>query len=504
MESVTRSYIAIDLKSFFASVECVERGLDPLTTNLVVADVSRTEKTICLAVTPSLKAYGIGGRARLFEVNQRLREVNAERRMNAPCHRLTGRSTSDVELKQHPDWTVDFIAATPRMALYIDYSTRIYDIYLKYVAPEDIFAYSIDEVFIDAMPYLSCYGMTPRELATTMIHDVLQHTGITATAGIGTNLYLCKVAMDIVAKHVPADVHGVRVAELDEMSYRRELWDHRPLTSFWRVGRGTAERLAKYGIDTMGKLARCSLQHEDFLYSLFGVNAELIIDHAWGWEPCTIDYVKAYRPETNSLSSGQVLQSPYTFLKARIVVQEMAEAAALDLVKKGLVTNQLVLTVGYDRESLTDPAIRSQYQGPITADYYGRMVPKYAHGTANLKSYTSSTRLISEAVVSIYDQVVNDKLLIRRLNLSTNRIISESRAKAISKVPIQLDLFTDYEAIARKKAAEEASLAKERRMQETLLSIKDKFGKNAILRGLNLEEGATAIERNKQIGGHKA
>ena len=499
-----RTYIAIDLKSFFASVECVERGLDPLTSNLVVADVSRTEKTICLAVSPSLKAFGIGGRARLFEVTQRLREVNYDRLMASPNHRLNGKSWREAELKAHPDWEVDYIAAPPRMAKYIEYSTRIYEIYLKYIAPEDIHVYSIDEVFMDVTPYLATYRMTAHELAMKMIRDVLKQTGITATAGIGTNMYLCKVAMDIVAKHVPADKDGVRIAELDEQSYREKLWDYMPITKFWRVGRGIAEKLAKHGLFTMGDVALCSVENEDLLYRLFGINAELLIDHAWGWEPCTIDYVKAYRPETNSLSSGQVLQSPYTFQKARIVVQEMAEAAALDLVKKGLVTNQLVLTVGYDRESLTDPAIRSQYQGPITADYYGRMVPKYAHGTANLKGYTSSTRLISEAVVSIYDQVVNGKLLIRRLNLSTNRIISESRAKAISKVPIQLDLFTDYEAIAREKAEEEASLAKERRMQETLLSIKDKFGKNAILRGLNLEEGATAIERNKQIGGHKA
>lgn len=493
MESVTRSYIAIDLKSFFASVECVERGLDPLTTNLVVADVSRTEKTICLAVTPSLKAYGIGGRARLFEVNQRLREVNAERRMNAPCHRLTGRSTSDVELKQHPDWTVDFIAATPRMALYIDYSTRIYDIYLKYVAPEDIFAYSIDEVFIDAMPYLSCYGMTPRELATTMIHDVLQHTGITATAGIGTNLYLCKVAMDIVAKHVPADVHGVRVAELDEMSYRRELWDHRPLTSFWRVGRGTAERLAKYGIDTMGKLARCSLQHEDFLYSLFGVNAELIIDHAWGWEPCTIADVKAYRPESSSYSNGQVLSSPYEPRKARVVALEMADAMALKLVAKHQLTDQLVLSLGGESADGIP-------HGKARVGYYHR--GEALHATATLDEPTSSAHIIMDAVASLFDRLVTPDFFTRRINLSACRLVSSLEPRP--SVPVQMDLFSDVDALEKERKQKEADLAKERRVQETIIGIKQKFGKNAILKGLNYEEGATARERNEQIGGHKA
>ncbi len=503
-QAAQRTYIAIDLKSFFASVECVERGLDPLTTNLVVADVSRTEKTICLAVSPSLKAYGIGGRARLFEAVQRLREVNYERIMAAPNHRFGGKSWRDEELKAHPDWEVDYIAAPPRMAKYIEYSTRIYDIYLKYISHEDIHVYSIDEVFMDVTPYLATYKMTAHQLAMTMIRDVLKQTGITATAGIGTNMYLCKVAMDIVAKNVPADADGVRIAELDERTYREKLWDYMPITKFWRVGHGIAEKLAQHGIFTMGDVALCSVENEALLYRLFGINAELLIDHAWGWEPCTIDYVKAYRPETNSLSSGQVLQCPYTFQKARVVVQEMAEAAALDLVSKHLVTNQLILTVGYDRESLTDPNIRALYHGPISCDYYGRTVPKHAHGTANLGRYTASTKLITEAVIELFDRVVDNNLLIRRLNLSTNHIIPESRAKAKSQKTVQLDLFTDYEAVARQKQKEDAALKKERRMQETLLSIKNKFGKNAILRGLNLEEGATAIERNKQIGGHKA
>ena len=504
MTEDNRTYIAIDLKSFFASVECVERGLDPLTTNLVVADVSRTEKTICLAVSPSLKAYGIGGRARLFEVVQRLREVNNERRYKSPFRRLTGKSWKDEELKVHEDWEVDYIAAPPRMAKYIEYSTRIYQIYLKYVAPEDIHVYSIDEVFMDVTAYLDTYRMTAHELAMTMIRDVLKNTGITATAGIGTNLYLCKVAMDIMAKKAPADKDGVRIAELDEMSYRRHLWDYTPITKFWRVGKGIAEKLALYGMYTMGDVALCSVNREWLLYKLFGVNAELLIDHAWGWEPVTMDFVKAYRPETNSLSSGQVLTVPYTFSKARVVVQEMADAAALDLVSKRLVTDQLVLTVGYDIESLTNPEIRSKYQGPVTTDHYGRQVPKHAHGTANLGKHSSSTRVMMEAVVSLYDRIVNPDLLIRRLTLTTNHVISEERARRAKAAPLQLDLFTDYEALEERRRAEEEVLAKERRIQETLLNIKNKYGKNSILRGLNLEEGATAIERNKQIGGHKA
>ncbi len=503
MQEKKRTYIAIDLKSMYASVECVARGLDPLTTNLVVADVSRTEKTICLAVTPSLKAYGIGGRARLFEVVQRLREVNYERQMKSPGRRLTGKSTSDIELQQHPDWAVDYIAAPPRMAHYIEVSSKIYGIYLKYIAPEDIHVYSIDEVFMDVTAYLGSYKLTAHELAMRMIRDVLSQTGITATAGIGTNMYLCKVAMDIVAKKAPADKDGVRIAELDEMSYRQQLWDYRPLTKFWRVGKGIAEKLAMYGIDTMGKLARLSVQNEDLLYRLFGVNAELLIDHAWGWEPCTMDYVKAYRPETNSFSNGQVLQEPYSFQKARVVVQEMAESMALELVAKRLVTDQLVLTVGYDRESLANPDIRTRYHGEVTTDYYGRQVPKHAHGTANLQRQTSSTKLITDAVVELFDRIVNKDLLVRRLNVTVNHVVSESSANQ-NTTPQQLDLFTDYEALAKQEAEERAALEKERRMQEAQLIIKQRFGKNAILRGLNFEEGATAKERNEQIGGHKA
>ncbi len=501
MKSSERQYIAIDLKSFYASVECVERGLDPLTTHLVVADSSRTEKTICLAVSPSLKAYGIGGRARLFEVVQRVRAINYDRLSRAGW-KFKGKSYLARELEEHPDWELDYIAAPPQMAHYMEVSARIYEIYLKYIAPEDIHVYSIDEVFMDVTAYLSTYKMTAHELARTMIQDVLRTTGITATAGIGTNLYLCKIAMDIVAKHVPADKDGVRIGELDEMTYRQKLWNHKPLTSFWRVGHGIAERLAPYGIDTMGKIARVSLENEELLYRLFGVNAELLIDHAWGWEPCTIDQVKAYKPENNSFSSGQVLTCPYDKKKARVVIREMAEAMALDLVEKHLVTDQLVLTIGYDVESLTNPDIRKKYDGDISTDYYGRQVPKHAHGTANLGTQTSSTSIISEAVTTLFDQIVHPDLLIRRLNLTTNHILSEDMIK--SEPPQQLDLFTDYDEVNRQRQEEEAERKKERRLQETQIAIKKRFGKNAILKGLNFDEGATAKERNRQIGGHKA
>ena len=501
-----RFYIAIDLKSFFASVECVERGLDPLTTNLVVADPDRTEKTICLAVTPSLKAHGIGGRARLFEVNQTMREVNRERRKHAPRCRFTGKSWNSIELEQQPQLEADFIIAPPRMAYYIKYSTRVYEVYLKYIAPEDIHVYSIDEVFMDVTDYLATYKQTPRQLAKTIIQQILKETGITATAGIGTNLYLCKIAMDIVAKHIPADKDGVRIAQLDEMSYREQLWDYRPLTKFWRVGHGIAQRLAAYGIDTMGKIARCSLEHEELLYKLFGINAELLIDHAWGWEPCRMSDIKSYRPETHSLSSGQVLQHPYTFEKARVVVQEMAEAAALDLVSKKLVTDQIVLTVGYDKQSLSDEERGNTTEAGcgITFDRYGRRVPKHAHATANLGCHTSSTELIREAVVKLFDRTVNREYLVRRINLTTNHVLGEEHVADRRKTNLQLDLFTDYAALEAEEKREKERLAKERRMQEAMIAIKQQFGRNAILKGLNFCEGATAMERNKQIGGHKA
>ena len=500
MQDIARTYIAIDLKSFYASVECVERGLDPLTTNLVVADRSRTEKTICLAVSPSLKACGIPGRARLFEVEQRIREVNAERRRRAYGHRLTGKSVSAIELKAHPEWEVDYIAAPPRMAYYIEHSARIYQIYLKYIAPEDIHVYSIDEVFMDVTAYLNTYGITAHELARKIIGDVLRQTGITATAGIGTNLYLCKVAMDIEAKHIPAGKDGVRIAELDEMTYRRKLWTHRPIKDFWRVGHGIARKLEQYGIYTMGDIARQSVRNEELLYQLFGVNAELLIDHAWGWEPCTMEAVKAYKPSANSFSSGQVLQEPYTVQKARVVVREMAESAALDLLDKRMVTDQMVLTVGYDTASLSN---RTEYNGEVTTDHYGRKVPKHAHGTANLDRPTSSARLISDAVMELFDRIVNPNLLIRRINLTANHVTDEDTASR-NPVPVQYDLFTDFEAEEKKNAEEKEKLDKERKMQTAILKIKKQFGRNAILKGLNFEEGATAKERNKQIGGHKA
>ena len=499
-----KTYIAIDLKSFYASVECVERGLDPLTTNLVVADASRTEKTICLAVSPSLKAYGIPGRARLFEVVERVREVNAKRRLRAPGHILTGEAASAPELKAHPELAVSYLTATPRMAYYIEYSTRIYDIYLKYIAPEDIHVYSIDEVFIDVTPYLATYRMTARELAMTMIRDVLKETGITATAGIGTNLYLAKIAMDIVAKHAEPDENGVRMAELDEMSYRRLLWDHKPLTDFWRVGRGYSTKLNENGLFTMGDVARASLEDEDRLYRLFGVNAELLIDHAWGYEPCTMAEIKAFKPETRSFSAGQVLTEPYPVKKARIVVREMCENVALDLLDKGLVTDQMVLTVNFDRTCLTDPAIRRAYKGPVATDWYGRPAPKHAHGTANLGRQTASARLIADAVLDLYDKIVDPVLLVRRLTVTTNHVIPSEEAAPASPAFEQMDLFTDYAALETERQAEEADLDKERRAQEAALAIKKKFGSNAILKGVNFEEGATGRERNAQIGGHKA
>ena len=499
-----RTYIAIDLKSFYASVECVERSLDPLTTNLVVADESRTEKTICLAVSPSLKSYGIPGRPRLFEVVQKVAEVNRERKRHIAGYQFHGKSYLDAELKANPDWEVDYLIAPPRMAYYIDYSTRIYQVYLKYIAPEDIYPYSIDEVFIDATDYLESYKMTAHELALKMVRDVLKETGITATAGIGSNMYLCKVAMDIEAKHIPPDKDGVRIAELDEMSYRQKLWNHKPLTNFWRVGKGMAKKLEEHGMDTMGKVARCSIENEELLYSLFGVNAELLIDHAWGWEPVGMKEVKAYKPETNSISNGQVLSVGYDYKKAKVVVLEMADDVALNLVKHHLVADQIVLTINYDAENLTNPELRSKYFGEITTDYYGRQVPKHAHGTANLEKPTSSGKVIAQAVKDLYVKIVNPNLLVRRINLTVNHVVNEEEAASLTQPSEQLDLFTDYEEKARDDEEKALDLAKDRTVQEALLDIKEKFGKNAILKGLNFEEGATAKERNQQIGGHKA
>ncbi len=508
MTEKERSYIAIDLKSFYASVECVERGLDPLTTNLVVADSSRTEKTICLAVSPSLKAHGIGGRARLFEVIQRIEQVNAQRKYKAPRRILTGKSYNAPELNSNPSLAVDYIIAPPQMARYMEVSTNIYQIYLKYIAPEDIHVYSIDEVFIDATAYLKTYGLTARELAVKMIRDVLKNTGITATAGIGTNMYLAKIAMDIVAKKMPADKDGVRVAELDEMSYRRQLWNHRPLTSFWRIGHGIAAKLEEKGLYTMGDIARCSLggkydyYNEDLLYKLFGVNAELLIDHAWGWEPCTIEDIKAYKPESSSISSGQVLQSPYSFEKGKLIVREMTDLLTLDLVDKGLVADQMVLTVGYDIENLRDTFKKMYYGGQVTTDHYGRQIPKSAHGSINLGQHTSSTKIITEKVMELYDRIVDPQFTVRRMYVVANHVINEDCIE--EQPPEQLDFYTDYEALERQKAEEEERLFREKNMQKALIRIKKKYGKNAVLKGMNLEEGATTVERNGQVGGHRA
>ena len=476
-----RTYIAIDLKSFYASVECRERGLDPLTAKLVVADASRTDKTICLAVTPELKKYGVPGRPRLFEVRQIAKKRN-----------------------------IDFLIAPPRMHLYMDYSTRIFGIYLRYIAPEDMHVYSVDECFMDVTGYLNTYQITAEELAQKMIKDVLRETGITATAGIGTNMYLCKIAMDIVAKHMPADENGVRIASLDEMSYRRLLWDHKPLTDFWRVGGGYARKLAKHGMYTMGDVARCSVgkendyYNEELLYKLFGINAELLIDHAWGYEPCTIAEIKAYRPENNSLSQGQVLQRPYEHKEAAVIVKEMSELLALDLVEKHVVTNQLVLTIGYDIENLKDEKRRNAYHGEVVMDHYGRLIPKHGHGTKNLKAYSSSSNEIIEKMSELFEEITDENLLVRRVTVVANNVITEKKAQQKKKESYQqLTLFDTPETFEKEKEEAEKK-KKERSLQEAMLSIKHKYGKNAILRGTNFEEGAMTIERNSQIGGHKA
>ena len=489
-----KTYIAIDLKSFYASAECRERCLDPLTTNLVVADISRTEKTICLAVTPSLKTYGIPGRARLFEVVQAVKKINAGRLRKAPGHVFTGKSSNALELADNPSLELDYIIATPRMAYYMEYSTRILDVYLKYVSFEDMHVYSIDEVFIDATAYLRTAKMTAREFALMIVRDVLQTTGITATAGIGSNLYLAKIAMDIWAKHMPADRDGVRIAELDESTYRRELWDHKPITDFWRIGRGYADRLAASGMLTMGDVARCSERDEELLYRLFGVNAELLIDHAWGWEPCSIKDIKNYRPDSSSLSVGQVLPEPYSKEQGRMIVREMTDGLVMDLFEKGLATDQIVLTVGYDTQRPAD------YSGQTKSDWYGRKVPKRAHGSINTGRPTCSVRLIMGKTLSLYDRIVDGQLLIRRIYVVANHVVLATEAEEKDNAFEQMDLFTDYDD----KKAEEESLEKEKKIQEAMLDIKKRFGKNAILHGTSFQEGATARDRNQQVGGHKA
>ena len=503
MAERNKSYIAIDLKSFFASVECHDRGLDPLDTNLVVADSSRTEKTICLAVTPSLKSFHISGRARLFEVVARVKEVNESRKYRNRGKAFSGKSYKYSELMADPTKELDYIVAVPRMKRYEEVSSQVYGVYLRYVAPEDMHVYSIDEVFLDVTDYLNTYQMSAHELAMKMIREVLEETGITATAGVASNMYLCKVAMDIVAKHMDADEDGVRIAELDEESYRNILWNHRPLTDFWRVGRGIATKLEKHGMYTMGDVARMAYYHEDYLFKLFGVNAEYLIDHAFGYENTEICDIKSYRPKENSFSSGQVLMEPYSFEKARIVVREMVDLVSLDLVEKKVVTDQLVLDIVYDRTSLSDPEIRKRYHGEIVRDFYGREVPKSTHGSINLGRYTSSTRLMTEAILKLYDEIANPILLVRKLNITTNHIIYEKNIPKQDEFE-QLDLFTDYEQIARERELEERELQREKQAQKAVLEMKKKFGKNAIFKGTDLQEGATTISRNQQIGGHKA
>ena len=494
-------YICIDLKSFYASVECVERGLDPLKTNLVVADESRTDKTVCLAVTPSLKAYGIHGRARLFEVKQKVKEINAERSLKVLGRKFAGKSVDSDELAKKHNLELDFIKAVPRMAYYIKYSTDIYGIYLKYLSEEDIYPYSVDEVFCDITNYLRTANKSPKEFVTMMIQDVFKTTGITATAGIGTNLYLAKIAMDIVAKHVDPNEYGVRIACLDEQRYRKLLWSHKPITDFWRVGKGYAKKLEQNGIYTMGDIARCSVENEEKLYKLFGINAEFLIDHAWGYEPVKIEDIKSYTPTTNSLSSGQVLHCPYDYERTKLIVKEMADSLVLDLVEKRLVTNQIVLTIGYDIENLINLAIANNYNGEVTIDRYGRSVPKHAHGTINLKEYTSSTIDILKAVEDLYERIINKKLLTRRITIVANNVIREE--KIPKKNFQQLDLFMDYKKIEQQNKEKESKRKKENNLQHAVLDIKRKYGKNAILRGMNFEEGGTMRERNKQIGGHK-
>ncbi len=499
---MNKIYACIDLKSFYASVECRERGLDPMTTNLVVADGSRTEKTICLAVSPSLKSYGIPGRARLFEVIQKVNQINYERKIKANNKEFTGKSYNDNELRESPNLKLDYIIATPRMSYYMQYSTQVYNVYLKYLAPEDIYVYSIDEIFCDITNYLKTNQMTSYQFIANIIQDVYKTTGITATGGIGTNTYLAKIAMDIGAKHIIPNAEGVRIAELDEMSYRRLLWNHRPLTDFWRVGKGYAKKLEENSIYTMGDIARCSINNEELLYKLFGVNAELLIDHAWGYEPCTIQDIKAYKPVTNSISSGQVLHCPYDYEKTKLIVREMTDLLVLDLVEKNLVTNQIVLTIGYDIENLSNPSICKEYKGEVTIDRYGRKIPKHAHGTINLERHTSSSKVIIDAVMSLYEKIINKSFLNRRVTIVANNVQDENLTREERKFE-QIDLFTDYETLNKKKQQEEIYEQKEKNLQHTLIDIKKKYGKNAILKGMNLVDGSTTIERNGQIGGHK-
>lgn len=499
---MSKVYMCIDLKSFYASVECIERNLDPLDTNLLVADESRTDKTICLAVSPSLKSYGLGGRCRLFEAKQKVKEVNYQRRKNNNYKNFTGKSFIASELNNNKSLELDFIAAVPRMNLYMKYSTKIYNIYLKYIAPEDILVYSIDEVFCDITNYLSFYKLSAEGLVMKIIEDVYKTTGITATAGIGTNMYLAKVAMDITAKRMKPNKFGVRIAYLDEMKYKKELWNHKPLTDFWRVGKGYTKKLEENGMYTMGDIARMSINNEDFLFKLFGVNAEFLIDHAWGYEPCTIKDAKNYKPLNSSISQGQVLHSPYNFEKAKLIVKEMVDNLVLELVDKHLKTDQIVLTIGYDIENLTNPSIERRYKGEITIDAYGRKVPKHSHGTANIDHKTSSTKTITNEVMKLYDKIVNPILLVRRLNVTACNIVNEEY-KESTPIIEQIDLFTNYEEVSKQKEKSLKDEIEEKKIQKALLNIKKKYGKNSILKAMNYEEGATAKDRNLEVGGHK-
>ena len=493
---MNRVYICIDLKSFYASVECMERGLDPLNTNLVVADSSRTEKTICLAVSPSLKKLGISGRARLFEAIQGVRKANDNKKKKNHNRRFTGKSYFQDELNSNKSLEIDFIIATPQMKKYMNYSTKIYDTYLKYVAPEDIYAYSIDEVFCDITGYLKTYKMTPREMITKMIQDVYDTTGITATGGIGTNMYLAKIAMDIVAKHMEPNKFGVRIAGLDEYTYRKLLWSHKPITDFWRVGKGIAKTLASNNMYTMGDVARKSIEDQDLLYKLFGINAEYLIDHAWGYEPCTMKDVKNFKPKINSLSEGQVLHKPYDYEHTKLIVKEMTDNVSFALTRKGLVTDQLVLEIGYDTSNL------EFYDGEITEDRYGRKIPKHAHGTIRLDRFSSTSSVLRKYVVELFDRIINKDLYVRRVYVIAGNVRNKESVKN-QKVYEQIDLFTNYEEKEKKDIEEEKSIEKDDNLQEVLLDIKNKFGKNSIVKGMNLEEGGTAIERNGQVGGHR-
>jgi len=499
---MNRVYICIDLKSFYASVECVLRGLDPLKTNLVVADKDRTEKTICLAVTPSLKSYGLSGRSRLYEVVSKVKEINKQRIKKTTNHKFKGKSFNNEEVLNNNDLELDYIVATPRMRMYMKYSNMIYNIYLKYVSREDIFSYSIDEVFIDITTYLKYYKMDCFSLVTKIINDIYSSTGITATAGIGTNMYLAKVSMDIVAKHKKPDKNGARIAYLDEMEYRKVLWSHTPITDFWNVGPGTRRRLENIKLYTMGDIAKCSITNENILYKVFGINAELLIDHAWGFEVCDIKSVKSYKPRTYSLNSSQVLHEPYNYIKAKLITKEMTELLVLNMVNKKYMTNLITLSIGYDISNLTNPNIKKYYHGQIVMDHYGRYIPKQSHGSIRLIKRTSSTKIIMENILKLYDEIINERLLVRRISISFSNLLNEEEAKK-EVVYKQFDLFSDTAEIDKNEIQEKIDSKKENKLQNVILNIQNKYGKNSLLKAMNLESGATTILRNAEVGGHR-